>query len=99
MKSLRGMRDSVREMRTCHELGQWLQHYLDGELEAPLTSQVEDHLKTCVRCGLEIDTYTRIKSALHDASGHSPALIDDEIALQRLRRFANELMSDHDTHE
>jgi anti-sigma factor RsiW len=91
---LREMRENLREMRTCHEVGQWLQHYLDGELEPPRTEQVEDHLKTCVRCGLEIDTYTRIKSALHDAAGHSPALIDDEVALQRLRRFAEELTAD-----
>lgn len=99
MSVLRGMRESLREMRTCHEVGQWLQHYLDGELESAVTSQVEDHLKTCVRCGLEVDTYSRIKSALHEGVGQSPALIDDEVALERLRRFADELVSSADPAE
>jgi anti-sigma factor RsiW len=86
------MRDNLREMRNCHELGQWLQHYLDGELESTLGAQVEEHLETCVRCGLEFDTYSRIKSALHDASGQSPELVEDQVALRRLRRFADELV-------
>ncbi len=98
MKALRDMRDSVREMRTCHDLGQWLQHYLDGELEEPLARRVAEHLETCVRCGLEVDTYTRIKSALRDGFGASP-LIEDEVALQRLRRFADTLASDDGANE
>jgi anti-sigma factor RsiW len=86
------MRDNLREMRNCHEVGQWLQHYLDGELEPVVSAQVEEHLETCVRCGLEFDTYSRIKTALHDASALSPELIEDQIALHRLRRFADELV-------
>jgi anti-sigma factor RsiW len=85
------MYDTLKEMRTCHEVGQWLQSHLDGELDASLTAQVEDHLETCVRCGMEIETYARIKRALHEAAGHSPFLIEDEVALQRLRRFADQL--------
>lgn len=92
------MRDSVREMRVCHDLGQWLQHYLDDELESPLAEQVAEHLETCVRCGLEADTYTRIKSALREGSGRTP-VIEDEVALQRLRRFADALASDDATTE
>jgi anti-sigma factor RsiW len=85
------MRDTLRDMRTCHEVGQWLQHYLDGELEPGVTAQVEEHLETCVRCGLEYDTFSRIKTALHEASSDSPELIGDEIALRRLRQFADGL--------
>jgi len=91
MRMLRGMRDNLREMRTCHEVGQWLQDYLDGELDEPRTEQVEDHLRTCLRCGLEFDTYTKIVSALHDTVEQSPALINDEVTLARLRHFAHEL--------
>jgi len=91
MRMLRGIRDNLREMRTCHEVGQWLQDYLDGELEESRTGQVEDHLRTCLRCGLEFDTYTKIVSALHDTAEQSSALINDEVALARLRRFALEL--------
>lgn len=93
MSVLREMRDNLREMRTCHAVGQWLQHYLDSELDPPVVAQVEEHLETCVRCGLEVDTYSRIKSALAESRGESPALIDDEVALERLRRFADELVN------
>jgi anti-sigma factor RsiW len=91
MKSIRGMGESLREMRTCHAVGRWLQHYLDGELDGATTTQVERHLETCVRCGLEVETYARIKTAIHDAADASPALVEDEVALERLRRFADEL--------
>ncbi len=91
------MRDSLRDMRTCHEVGKWLQSHLDGELDPALTTQVEDHLETCVRCGLEVETYSRIKVALHDAAGRLPLLLDDEVALQRLRRFADQLAGEGDT--
>ena len=95
MRVLRGMRDTLRDMRTCHEVGKWLQSHLDGELDPSLTAQVEEHLETCVRCGLEIETYSRIKNALHDSSGSTPLLIGDEVALQRLMRFADQLAGHH----
>jgi anti-sigma factor RsiW len=91
MKPLKQLGDDLREMRTCHRLGRWLQHYLDGELDAATTAEVRRHLETCVRCGLEVDTYARITTALREAGGDAPALIGDEVALERLRRFADEL--------
>ena len=97
MRMLQGVSHNLREMRTCHEVGQWLQDYLDGELEDSRTEQVEDHLRTCVRCGLEFDTYTKIVSALHDTAEQSPTLINDVVALARLRRFAFQLTGEHDT--
>ena len=93
MKMLGKMTTTVREMRTCREMGKWLQHYLDGELDGPTSEQVQDHLLTCVRCGLEFDTYERIVDALHETADESPALITDEVAVERLRRFAEELAS------
>ncbi|MEO9181175.1 MAG: zf-HC2 domain-containing protein [Acidimicrobiales bacterium] len=92
---LSGMRDNVRALRTCHETGRWLQHFLDGELDVQSSEAVEDHLRTCVRCGMEFDTYARIKEALHETSRQSPFKIDDEVANERLRRFANELVGSH----
>ncbi len=86
------MGDTLRDMRTCHEVGKWLQSHLDGELDPSLTAQVEVHLETWVRCGLEIETYSRIKNALRESAGRPPQLIGDEVALLRLRRFADQLV-------
>jgi anti-sigma factor RsiW len=96
VRMLRGMRDNVRAMRTCHEMGRWLQHFLDGELDVKTSEEVEDHLLTCVRCGMEFDTYAKIKEALHETSRQSPFMIEDEVAIERLRRFANELVGPND---
>ena len=79
-------------MRTCHAMGRWLQHYLDGELDLTTSQEVQDHLLTCVRCGLEFETYTKIKDALQNSSQKSSFLIDDEVTLEGLRRFADELV-------
>lgn len=92
--AMKNVRSAVREMWTCHALGQWLQHYLDDELDAPLATQVAKHLETCVRCGLEFEAYVRIQSALRDATAHSPTLRPDDVAVQRLRQFATELVRD-----
>jgi anti-sigma factor RsiW len=88
VKRHKSVRETVREMRTCHEVAKWLQSYLDGELDESGIARVEDHLETCMRCGLEFDTYARIKLALHE----SP-VIHDDVALERLRHFADELTS------
>lgn len=92
MMFLRGVRDTLRGMRTWHEVSQWLQPHLDGELDPSRTVQVEDHLATCERCGLEFETYSRIKNALHESSRRRSPLIGDEVALQRLMRFADQLV-------
>ena len=96
MRVLRGMRDNVRAMRTCHEMGQWLQHFLDGELDVKTSAEVEDHLLTCVRCGMEFETYAKIKEALRETSQQSPFMIADEVAIERLRRFASQLAGPSD---
>ena len=81
----------MRAMRTCHAMGRWLQHYLDGELDIKTAEEVADHLLTCVRCGLEFETYAKIKDALHETSQKSPFFIEDEVTLERLRYFAHQL--------
>ena len=91
MKRLREMREMVSEMHTCHEMGRWLQHYLDGEIDEATAEQVRQHLMTCVRCGMEFDTYRRIVDVLHDAPNHEPVVIGDAEAVDRLRAFAAHL--------
>lgn len=90
------MRDNLRERRTHHEMGRWWQHFLEGELDVKTSEEVEDHLLACVRCGMEFDTYAKIKEVLYETSRESPFMIDDEIAIERLRRFANQLVGPTD---
>ena len=71
----------------CREVGRMLQAYLDNELEND-TEKVAAHLEVCKRCGLEADTYTKIKKAL----GNPDAEIDSE-SIARLRQFGEDLIS------
>jgi len=71
----------------CREVGRMLQAYLDNELEND-TEKVAAHLEVCKRCGLESDTYTKIKKAL----GNPDAEIDSE-SIARLRQFGEDLIS------
>ncbi len=66
-----------------------LQGYLDGELDAPTSSQVAAHLEVCRRCGLEATTYLAIKTAI--ASSAAPTSAVDAAAVDRLRQFADGL--------
>jgi anti-sigma factor RsiW len=71
----------------CDQVARWLQHYLDGELDARRSERLVAHLDDCRRCGLEAATYESIKQALmqrQSVTGH-----DETIA--RLRNFAERL--------
>jgi anti-sigma factor RsiW len=71
---------------SCGEVGKWLQHYLDGELDDQRSGRLAAHLDDCHRCGLEADTYKRIK---HSLSVRQPAVPPD--SLERLREFGERL--------
>ena len=73
----------------CREVGKALQHYLDGEVEADFADKIAGHLEDCRRCGLEVETYTRIKESL----GRRLPEVDQE-AIDRLRAFGEELTGD-----
>ena len=66
---------------SCREVGKVLQAYLDGELENE-TEKVAAHVEHCPRCGLEAETYTKIKRALG-----SPDTDLDGQTVARLREF------------
>ena len=51
-------------MMTCGDVGKLLQFYLDGELDDARSARLVTHLDDCRRCGLEADTYRRIKHSL-----------------------------------
>lgn len=71
---------------SCREVGRVLQAYLDGELEND-TEKVAAHVAVCPNCGLEAETFTKIKSALGD-----PDAKLDEATIDRLREFGEGLM-------
>lgn len=69
----------------CPEVGRVLQRYLDGEVDARTLRLVSAHLEECRRCGLEVETYSALKQALHRV-GDPPAE-----PVERLRTFAARL--------
>lgn len=80
---------------SCKEVGRLLQHYLDGDLDDLRAQRLAEHLDECRRCGLEAETYQRIKASLA-ARGASPLPAD---AVDRLTAFARRLADeDHAGH-
>jgi anti-sigma factor RsiW len=72
---------------SCQEVGRLLQRYLDGELEDERDAEsLSSHLEDCRRCGLEADTYRKIKAVL--ASRRLPVPHD---SVERLREFGARL--------
>jgi predicted anti-sigma-YlaC factor YlaD len=70
----------------CHAVGELLQHYLDGHVDAERARWIGEHLEDCRRCGLEAETYERIKAGL---AVHRPEVPAESIA--RLREFGARL--------
>ena len=68
---------------SCNEVHRLVQKYLDDQLDDAQAARLASHLADCRRCGLDADTYRRIKRALADGRG---ALPPD--ALDRLQTFA-----------
>lgn len=75
---------------SCPEVGRLLQRFLDGELDDEAeVEMLSEHLDECKRCGLEADTYRKIKSALAGRSAPVP-----QESVERLRRFGEQLASE-----
>ena len=72
---------------SCPEVGRLLQRFLDGELNDDAEIEMlSEHLDECKRCGLEADTYRKIKEAL--ASRRIPVPLE---SVERLRAFGEQL--------
>lgn len=62
---------------SCARVHDLVQSYLDGELEdGPERDRLIEHLDRCRPCGVEAETYERIKAAL---SGRPPAASVDRL--------------------
>ncbi len=70
----------------CGQVARVLQSYLDDELTVTTAREVADHLEQCRRCGMEADTYRDLKQRLSRFA--DPV---DQVAVERLRRFVDEL--------
>ncbi|MFF2509404.1 anti-sigma factor family protein [Streptomyces sp. NPDC058067] len=70
----------------CTQVTTTLQAYLDGQTDEVTTRPMAAHLQDCHHCGLEAETYRKIKDAL--ACRTQP----DTGAADRLRRFAKGLL-------
>jgi anti-sigma factor (TIGR02949 family) len=75
----------------CHQVGEVLQFYLDGEIDEERARKIEAHLEDCRRCGLEVATYEHIKATL--AARRSEVAPE---SLDRLRTFGERLARGED---
>ena len=91
MSAVARMRGWVAEMKSCHEVGQRLQTYLDGDLDPDQVAKVVAHLEHCRRCGMEADAYSRIKQSLQRVARQGVVHPEDRLSIERLRRFADGL--------
>ena len=72
---------------SCPEVGRLLQRFLDDELTSDAEIELlAEHLEDCKRCGLEAETYQKIKAAL--ASRRTPVPRE---SVDRLREFGERL--------
>ena len=76
---------------SCHQVGEVLQEYLDGHIDAERAKRIEAHLEECRRCGMEFETYERIKVTL---AAQRPEIPADSI--ERLRAFGERLARGED---
>ena len=91
MRTLHRIHHRIVEMATCRDVGRVLQSYLDDELDEHRAAKVSAHLEHCLRCGMEVKTYTHIKDALVRVAAEGEVHPEDRLAIERLRRFADTL--------
>ncbi len=93
MKGSESMGERLRARGACLVVRRRLQPHLDGELDAARAAAVTDHLTRCDRCRRQLESFARIKIALREAAGATMSP-KDQVALRRLRRFADGLGDD-----
>lgn len=55
----------------CRDMLGNLSDYVDGELEAELCAEIEQHVSCCSNCRIVVDTLKRTVTLYHD-HGHEP---------------------------
>jgi anti-sigma factor RsiW len=64
----------------CKDLLGTLSAYIDGELEAELCAQIEQHVAQCTNCSIVVDTLRQTVTLYHD-HGHEPLPEDVRLRL------------------
>jgi anti-sigma factor RsiW len=86
------MKQSLRQMITCHWSARRIQRYLDADPAAPLTpgeiARLEAHLAECERCTQVMEEHRMLHRALSLWPGARTA---DEQSVEKLRSFLGEL--------
>ncbi len=86
------MKQSVRQMITCHWSARRIQRYLDADPSAPLTpgevAKIEAHLAMCEKCTQTAEEHRALHRALSRWPG-APA--PDPSSVERLRAFVGNL--------
>ncbi|MGA8046277.1 MAG: zf-HC2 domain-containing protein [Dermatophilaceae bacterium] len=86
------MKQSLRQMITCHWTARRIQRYLDADPSAPLTpdeiARLEAHLAECQRCTQVTEEHRMLHRALSLWSG---APVPDQRSVERVRSFLDEL--------
>lgn len=92
------MKQSLRQMITCHWSARRIQRYLDADPSAPLTpgevAKIEAHLAMCEKCTQTAEEHRSLHRALSRWPG-APA--PDPDSVQRLRTFVAQLPDDETT--
>lgn len=65
----------------CKDMLGNLSDYIDGELEAELCAEIEQHVSECVNCSIVVDTLKRTVTLYHE-HGHEP--LPDDVKLRLL---------------
>jgi anti-sigma factor RsiW len=86
------MKQSLRQMITCHWSARRIQRYLDADPAAPLTpreiARIEAHLAVCERCTALTEEHRALRRALSRwAGGPTP----DAQSVDRLRAYLGRL--------
>ncbi len=72
--------NTAREASECQRLGRWLTAYVDEELDAVHTLEVEDHLSECEDCREYLTTLRATRTSLHEvASMRAPLALRERI--------------------
>lgn len=59
-------------MMSCDEITKYLDAYADGELEAKLSIDIAEHLRSCTRCEGELDVITGLKVLVRERLKKTP---------------------------
>ena len=71
---------------SCHQVGEVLQQYLDGQIDPERAGRIDSHRDECRRCGMEAEIYERIKTTLAE---QRPEVSAESV--DRLREFGQRL--------